>query len=103
MAYYLKWLNLLFNISNNLGTTPFCHVLCLGMHSNVSNVMGRFMVQALQDPAVMSQHRVHCTGYSITHGTGTKTTIIFFANSYAHKHLPPPPPSHLEFISSLFF
>jgi hypothetical protein len=34
-------------ISCNQGTRPFCHVLCLGMHTNV---MLRFMVQALQDP-----------------------------------------------------
>ncbi len=33
--------------NNNKGTTPFCHVLCLEMHSNV---MHRFMVQAVQDP-----------------------------------------------------
>ncbi len=45
MVYYLKWLKKLFSISNNEGITPFCHVLCLGMHSNV---MLRFM-QALQD------------------------------------------------------
>jgi hypothetical protein len=36
--------------SNNLGTTSFCHVLCLGMHCNV---MLRLMVQALQDPPFM--------------------------------------------------
>jgi hypothetical protein len=51
MAYYPKWLNLLFSTSNNLGTTPFCHVRCLGMHSNV---MHRFMVQAFQDPPLCS-------------------------------------------------
>ncbi len=37
--------------NNNKGTTPFCHVLCLGMHSNV---MHRFMVQAFQDPPFCS-------------------------------------------------
>ncbi len=31
--------------------TPFCHMLCLGMHSNM---MLRFMVQALQDPPLCS-------------------------------------------------
>ncbi len=31
------------NISNTYGTTPFCHVLCSGMHSNM---MHRLMVQA---------------------------------------------------------
>ncbi len=51
MAYYPKWLNLLFNISNNYGTTPFCHMLCLGMNRNV---MQRFMVLTLQDPPLCS-------------------------------------------------
>ncbi len=37
--------------NNNKKTTPFCHVLCLGMHSNVKH---RFMVQAFQDPPVCS-------------------------------------------------
>ncbi len=37
---------------NNWGTTPFCYVLCLGMHSNV---MHRFMVQAFQDPRLCSR------------------------------------------------
>ncbi len=32
-------------------TTPFCHMLCLEMHSNM---MLRFIVQALQDPALCS-------------------------------------------------
>ncbi len=34
-----------------LRTTPFCHMLCLGMHINL---MLRFMVQALQDPRLCS-------------------------------------------------
>ncbi len=38
-------------ISGRHRTTPFCHVLCLGMHCNV---MLRFMVQALQDPPLCS-------------------------------------------------
>ncbi len=37
--------------SCNQGTSPFCHVLCLEMHTNV---MLRFMVQALQDPPLCS-------------------------------------------------
>jgi hypothetical protein len=45
MVYYQKWLKKLFSISNNEGITPFCHVLCLGMHSNV---------QALQYPPLCS-------------------------------------------------
>ena len=32
-------------------TTPLCHLLCLGIHSNV---MLRFMVRALQDPPICS-------------------------------------------------
>ncbi len=39
------------SIRNNEGNVPFCHVLCLGMHSNV---MFLFMVQALQDPLLCS-------------------------------------------------
>ncbi len=34
-----------------LGTTPFCHMRCLGMHTNVKLC---FMVQALQDPPLCS-------------------------------------------------
>jgi hypothetical protein len=66
MAYYPKcWNNYIFSISNNEGTTPFCHMICLGMHSTV---MLRFMVQAFQNPLhVMSQARsTACvTKYSI--------------------------------------
>ncbi len=45
------WNNYVFSISNNWGTTSFCHMICLGMHSNV---MLRFMVQAFQDPPLCS-------------------------------------------------
>jgi hypothetical protein len=56
MEYYQKWLKVVeittvFGINCNQGTSPFCHVLCLGMHTNV---MLRFMVQALQDPPLCS-------------------------------------------------
>ncbi len=46
VRYIPKVIKITININNNEGTTPFCHVLCLGMHSNV---MHRFMVQAFQD------------------------------------------------------
>ncbi len=42
-----KMIEITIKRNNNKGTTPFCHVLCLGMHSNV---MHRFMVQSFQDP-----------------------------------------------------
>jgi hypothetical protein len=44
-----------------LATTPFCHVLCLGMRSNV---MLRFMVQALQDPTLCSSTEFWLCHYS---------------------------------------
>jgi hypothetical protein len=46
-----KVIEITVNKSNNYGITPFCHVLCLGMHSNM---MHRFMVQAFQDPPFCS-------------------------------------------------
>ncbi len=46
-----KVIEITINIGNNLGTTLFCHVLCLGMHSSV---MHRFLVQAFQDPPFCS-------------------------------------------------
>ncbi len=45
------WNNYSFGISCNQGTSPFCTELCLRMHTNV---MLRFMVQALQDPPLCS-------------------------------------------------
>ncbi len=50
-----KVIEITINISNNQGTTPFCHVLCLGMQSNV---MHRFMVHAFQDPPFSSSTRL---------------------------------------------
>jgi hypothetical protein len=41
----------IFSIINNEGAKPLCHMVYLGMHSNV---MLRFMVQALQDPQLCS-------------------------------------------------
>ncbi len=54
MAYYPKWFKQLISKNNNEGTAQFCHVLCLEMPSNV---MLRFMVQALKDPPLCSSTR----------------------------------------------
>jgi len=50
--------NKLFSTSHNWGTTPFCHMICFGMHSNE---MLRFMVQVFQNPPLCSS--TFCTEY----------------------------------------
>ncbi len=51
MVYsHSDWNNYLYK-EQFYGTTPFCHMLCLGIHSNV---MHRFMVQGFQDPPFCS-------------------------------------------------
>jgi hypothetical protein len=53
----LKVIEITIKYKQQLKITPFCHMLCLGMHSNV---MHRFMVQAFQDPTLCTVAAFNC-------------------------------------------
>ena len=63
-----KVIEITINISNSYGTTPFCHVLCLGMDSNV---MHRFMVQ-VQDALFCSSTFVLLEEISFVYSIGNQ-------------------------------